>query len=94
MLFVIFESLKEIPNRKITDIFTDLNTDKLTKTELELLEQIAYYLDKTGEITNYRAQLLTNKSDISVKKYFAKFVELGLLQVEGKNKGRKYLIMK
>lgn len=90
MLFAIYESLKEIPNRKITDIFTDINTDKLTKTELEFLEQIAFYLDKTGEITNYRAQLLTNKSDISVKKYFAKFVDLGLLQVEGKNKGRKY----
>lgn len=29
MLFLIFESLKEIPNRKITDI----NTDKLTKTK-------------------------------------------------------------
>jgi len=35
-----------------------------------------------------------NKSDISVKKYFAKFVELGLLEVEGKNKGRKYKINK
>jgi len=45
-------------------------------------------------ITNYRTQLLTNKSDISVKKYFAKFVELGLLEVEGKNKGRKYKINK
>jgi len=52
------------------------------------------YLDKNGEITNYRAQLLTNKSDISVKKYFAKFVEFGLLEVEGKNKGRKYRIKK
>jgi predicted HTH transcriptional regulator len=78
--------------RKITDIFTDINTDKLSKAELEFLEQIAGYLDKNGEITNYRAQLLTNKSDISVKKYFAKLVELGLLQVEGKNKGRKYRI--
>jgi hypothetical protein len=61
---------------------------------LEFLEQIANYLDKNGEITNYRAQLLTNKSDISVKKYFAKFVEIELLQVEGKNKGRKYRINK
>ncbi|MDR2144947.1 MAG: hypothetical protein LBE91_00600 [Tannerella sp.] len=78
--------------RKITDIFTDINTDKLSKVELEFLEQIAGYLDKNGEITNYRAQLLTNKSAISVKKYFARFVELGLLEVEGKNKGRKYKI--
>ncbi|MDR2823581.1 MAG: hypothetical protein LBB41_00105 [Prevotellaceae bacterium] len=58
------------------------------------MEQIAGYLDKNGEITNYRAQLLTNKSDISVKKYFAKFVELGILKKEGQNKGRKYIINK
>lgn len=91
MLDAILQALEELPIRKITDIFTDINTDKLSKTELEFLEQIAGYLDKNNEITNYRAQLLTNKSDISVKKYFAKFVELGLLSVEGKNKGRKYL---
>jgi len=38
--------------------------------------------------------LLTNKSDTSVKKYLAKFAEIGLLQVEGKNKGTKYSINK
>jgi Fic family protein len=92
MLNAILQALEELPARKITDIFTDINTDKLSKTELEFLEQIAGYLDKNGEINNYRAQLLTNKSDVSVKKYFAKFVELRLLQVEGKNKGRKYRI--
>ncbi len=92
MLNAILQALEELPARKITDIFTDINTDKLTKTELEFLEQIAGYIDKNGEITNYRAQLLTNKSDVSVKKYFAKFVEIGILRIEGKNKGRKYLI--
>jgi len=94
MLHAILQALEELPVRKITDIFTDINTDKLSKAELEFLEQIAGYLDKNDEITNYRAQLLTNKSDSSVKKYFAEFVELGLLQVEGKNKGRKYRINK
>jgi Fic family protein len=94
MLNAILQALEELPNKKITDIFTDINTDILSKTELEFLEQIAGYFDKNGEITNYRAQLLTNKSDVSVKKYFAKFVEIGLLQVEGKNKGRKYILPK
>jgi len=94
MLDAILQALEELPARKITDIFTDIITDKLSKTELEILEQIAGYLDKNGEINNYRVQLLTNKSDISVKKYLAKFVELGLLEVEGKNKGRKYKIKK
>jgi Fic family protein len=92
MLNAILQALEELPTREIIDIFTDINTDKLTKTELEFLEQIAGYLEKNDEITNYRAQLLTNKSDISVKKYFARFVELEILRVEGKNKGRKYLI--
>ncbi|MDR0768671.1 MAG: Fic family protein [Dysgonamonadaceae bacterium] len=92
MLNSILQALEELPVRKITDIFTDIITDKLTKAELEFLEQIAGYIDKNGEITNYRAQLLTNKSDVSVKKYFARFVEIGILKVEGKNKGRKYLI--
>jgi len=94
MLNSILQALEELPVRKITDIFTDINTDKLSKVELEFLEQIAGYMDRNGEITNYRAQLLTNKSDISVKKYLAKFAEIGLLQVEGKNKGRKYKINK
>lgn len=94
MLNAILQALEELPARKITDIFTDINTDKLTKVEFEFLEQIAGYIDKNGEITNYRAQLLTNKSDVSVKKYFAKFVEIGILRVKGKNKGRKYLINK
>jgi Fic family protein len=94
MLTAILQVLEELPSRKITDIFTDIITDKLSKAELEFLEQIAGYLDKNGEITNYRAQLLTNKSDVSVKKYLAKFVEIGILKVEEKNKGRKYFINK
>lgn len=92
MLNAILQALEELPNKKITDIITDIITDKLSKAELEFLEQIADYMDKNGEITNYRAQLLTNKSDSSVKKYFAKFVKLGFFEVEGKNKGRKYKI--
>jgi Fic family protein len=94
MLSAVFQALEELPVRTIADIFTDINTDKLSKAELEFLEQIARYLEKNGEITNYRAQLLTKKSDSSVKKYLAKFAVLGLLEVEGKNKGRKYKIKK
>jgi hypothetical protein len=94
VLIAVLHALEEIPARKITNIFTDIITDKLHRAELEFLEQIVGYLDRHGEITNYRARLLTNKSDVSVKKYLARFAELGLLQVEGKNKGRKYKIWK
>jgi predicted HTH transcriptional regulator len=58
------------------------------------LEQIAGYIDMHGEIANYSARLLTGKSDVSVKKYLARLAELGILKVEGKNKGRKYVINK
>jgi Fic family protein len=92
MCEAIYQSLNELPVHKITDIFLDINTDKLSKTEMEFLEQIAGYLEKNGEITNYRAQLLTNKSADSVKKYLTQFVELGLLEAVGENKGRKYTI--
>jgi Fic family protein len=94
MLDAIYQALNELPVHKITDIFPDINTDILTKTELEFLEQIAGFIEKNGEITNYRAQLLTNKSADSVKKYLARFVELGLLDAVGENKGRKYVLEK
>jgi Fic family protein len=92
MLETIHKSLNELPLHKVTDIFPDLVTDTLTKTELEFLEQISGYLERYGEITNYRAQILTNKSAESAKKYLARFVELGLLAAIGENKGRKYLV--
>ncbi|MDR2063647.1 MAG: Fic family protein [Candidatus Nomurabacteria bacterium] len=94
MLDAIYQALSELPVHKITDIFTDIDTDKLSRAELEFLEQIAGFIDKNGEITNYRARLLTNKSDVSVKQYLAKFVELGLLDAIGENKGRKYVVKK
>jgi predicted HTH transcriptional regulator len=74
------------------DIFPNIDTDKLTKTELGFLEQIAGFMEKNGEITNYRAQLLTNKTAVSVNKYLVRFVELGLLDAIGENKGREYTV--
>lgn len=94
MLNAIYQALNELPVLKITDIFTDLDTDKLSKTELEFLEQIAGYVEKNGQITNYRARVLTNKSGESVKKYLMKFVEIGLFTAEGENKGRIYKLVR
>lgn len=92
MLNVIYQSLAELPVHKVTDIFPDIDTDMLSKTELEFLESIAGYIEKHGEITNYRAQILTNMSAESVKKYLAKFVEAGLFQAIGEKKGRRYVV--
>ncbi len=88
MLNAIYQALSELSVHTLTDIFTD----KLAKGELGFLEQIAGYLARNGEITNYRAQLLTNKSSASAKKYLGRFVQLGLLEAVGENKGRKYIV--
>jgi Fic family protein len=90
MLEAIYQALNQLPVRKVTDIFPDIDTDKLTKTELEFLEQIAGFVEKNDEITNYRAQILTAKSAESVKKYLAKFVEMGIFVAKGEKKGRAY----
>ncbi|MDR2196838.1 MAG: hypothetical protein LBO07_02610 [Coriobacteriales bacterium] len=76
--------------RILTDIIPDKITDILSKGEREFLFAIFSYLCERGEINNYRAQTLTGKSADSVKKYFAKLVQIGLLQAVGKNKGRVY----
>lgn len=92
MLDVIYQALEELPVRKVADIFPGVDTDIFTKTELEFLESIAGFIEKHGEITNYRAQVLTNLSAESVKKYLARFVEAGLFQAIGEKKGRKYIV--
>lgn len=94
MLDVIYQSLADLPVHKVTDIFPDIDTDIFSKTEFEFLESIVGYIEKHGEITNYRAQILTNMSAESVKKYLAKFVEAGLFQAVGENKGRKYVVFR
>ena len=90
MLSAITKALSELPVSKITDIIPEKITDKLSKTELEFLKGIIGFLENNGEIDNYRAQLLTNKSAVSVKKYFAKLVEVGALTAHGATKARKY----
>ena len=90
MLEAIAMALSELPVSKITDIIPDKLTDKLSKTELEFLKSIIGFLENNGEIDNYRAQLLTNKSSESVKKYFSALINAGILIAVGANKGRKY----
>ena len=93
MLETIAAALSELPVSKITDIIPDKITDKLSKTELEFLRGIIGFLENNGEIDNYRAQLLTNKSAESVKKYFTALSKAGVLTAAGTNKGRKYTLV-
>ena len=91
MLKVILETLENLPQNKITDIFNDKLTDILSSKEEELfLEAIIPYLQKNKEISNFKAQFLTNKSAESIKRYFRKFTNAGLLIAIGEKKGRIY----
>ena len=90
MLDSIIKALDELPINKITDIIPDKITDKLSKSELEFLKSILGFIENNGIIDNYRAQLLTNKSAESIKKYFATLIKFDVLIAVGKNKGRKY----
>ncbi|MCL2877432.1 MAG: Fic family protein [Acidobacteria bacterium] len=90
MLETIIEALNELPISKITDIFPDIITDKLSKAEMEFLRLIAGFLENNSEIDNYRAQFLTGKSAESAKKYLAALTKAGVLAAVGANKGRKY----
>jgi Fic family protein len=94
MLEAIIKALNELPVRKITDVITGKSTDRLSKTELEFLHGIIGFLENNGEIDNYRAQLLTNKSAGSVKKYFAALVAAEMLSAHGATKARKYKLNK
>jgi len=94
ILNAVYKALNELPLHKVTDIIPDIITDNLTKTELEFLEQIMGFVERNGQITNYRAQILTNKSAESVKKYLMKFVKIGIFVAEGGNKGRLYKLAK
>jgi len=86
------EKATVVPDKRdtLTDIIPDKITDMLSKGEQEFLFSIFSYLCEHGEINNYRAQTLTGKSADSVKKYFAKLVQIGFLQAVGKNKARVY----
>jgi Fic family protein len=92
MLESIAQALLELPVGKITDILPEKIIAKLSKTELEFLRGIIGFLENNGEIDNYRAQLLTNKSAGSVKKYFAALSAAGVLIPHGATKARKYTL--
>jgi Fic family protein len=94
MLKAIQKTIATLKQKKITDIFTDKITDILSKTELAFLESILPFIEANGSIDNYRAQLLSSKSETSVKKYFASLTKAGVLEAEGKNKGRRYKLSK
>jgi Fic family protein len=95
----ITDKLRNIPDNEnnsshryglLVDLIPDYFIVQLSKTEIEFLYSIFGYLCEHGQINNYRAQTLSDKSADSVKKYFAKLVRIGFLEAVGKNKARVY----
>jgi len=77
-------------NQVLAQLLLGKITDKLSKTELEVLNEWVGYLQNNEHLTSSKAQELTGKSPTSVKKYLAKFTSLEILIATGQNKGRKY----
>ena len=74
----------------ITEIIPEKITELLTRNEREFLTNIIGFLQSNGEIDNYRARLLTNKSEEMTKKILSSLVAKGALVALGRTKGRKY----
>ena len=90
ILSAILRAIDELSN--ITEIIPEKITGLLTKTQRDFLANIIGFIQTNGEIDNYRAQLLTNKSGEMTKKLLAALVEKGVLIATGRTKGRKYKI--
>jgi len=90
--FIIFmlRAINEVLDEMFGIELTDIITDKLSVTEINVLTPIAKYLLIYETIDNTKAQELAGKSAESTKKYLNKFVKLEILTSIGENKGRKY----
>lgn len=88
ILSAILRAINELSN--ITEIIPEKITELLTKTQRDFLTNIIGFIQTNGEIDNYRAQLLTNKSPEMTKKLLALLVAHKVLIATGRTKGRKY----
>lgn len=90
MLGAIKEALAGLPVSQLSDIVPQGYLLELTKETANFAREIIAYLVYSGEITAYKAQLLTGKSSKMVRQYLGNLVSANILVAEGKNKGRKY----
>lgn len=60
----------------------------------ELTQKVLSYIRRNGSITNRQCRGMFNLSYDQCKTLFAHFVETGVVQRVGKNKGTKYILPK
>ncbi len=87
-------TLNTLGEVKITDIFTDKDTDILSGAERKFLGEIVGFLDKNGSLSNAQAVSISGRGAVSVKKHLQQLTEKGFLKAVGANKGRRYFIAK
>ena len=73
-------------------IVTDKMSDKMSDKEKVFYEIVTEYLKENQYITNADAVLIAKVSAPTVRRYLGKLCEYGLLESEGKNKGKKYYL--
>lgn len=73
MFDVIIETLEAFPKVK--------TGDKMSDKEQKIFKIFLNYLSNHAEISSKDAQRIINKSSATVRRYFAKFIELGLIDI-------------
>lgn len=82
------EALQQLPQGRVTDIYSDICTVYLCPVALEFPEAIDVLLERIDEITDLQDQKLSGMSIEASKKFF----ETPLLNDQGGKKDRKYMI--
>lgn len=93
--FMLDMILKTIEGINSTDYLKNIKGEyisDLTKTEKIVLNSLLNHFKDNEFIDSEKAVSVLNKSSANVRKYFNKFVKLGILITIGENKGRKYKI--
>lgn len=93
MLESILETLQEYDRDRIGISLKPISS-MLKPKEQMVLENIYTYLEVHGQLNNSKAQELTGFSQATVRRYLNRFVELGILQINGTTKDRTYQLKK
>lgn len=92
MLDMILQTIEKFESNSFLTKVKDKYIFKLSPTEKEILNKLIPYFDKYEFINNEKASEVIEKKKGNTRKYFGRFVKLGLLIPIGNNKGRKYKI--
>ncbi len=85
--FMLESILTTLNEYKLSD-----NTEELNKEESKTYQKVYNYLSNNKYITISKTQELTGKSNSTLKRYFAKYLELNLIESVGENRNRKYCL--